>query len=300
MNAPSQPPRDSDDARSEVGDATCRICGLDRPTEAKSPVCDRCCREFVARGAVAAEAARPTLLQATRFRWITVVVAAGFITQLVAIGVASTIHQNAVPELVANGLKGLQFVLLAAALWTCVKLDTIVRHFPSLPRPPRSRMHAISAGLEDRAPGAALAMLAILLPWVIGIRDRSLMLLIVYALLSFATITTAAALWSRMRSYERMRTTCQADSAHRLRAWGGVRVHRRGVIAVAVWAAIPCLIAALPLVGIGRPYPQGGPGLYEFATWRVVSVSLYLAALLWFIAFIDATRSLRRWIPNGA
>ena len=95
-------------------------------------------------------------------------------------------------------------------------------------------MHAISAGLEDRAPGAALAMLAILLPWVIGIRDRSVMLLIVYALLSFATITTAAALWSRMRSYERMRTTCQADSAHRLRAWGGVRVHRRGVIVEAV------------------------------------------------------------------
>jgi hypothetical protein len=95
-------------------------------------------------------------------------------------------------------------------------------------------MHAISAGLEDRAPGAALAMLAILLPSVIGIRDRSLMLLIVYALLSFATITTAAALWSRMRSYERMRTTCQADSAHRLRAWGGVRVHRRGVIVEAV------------------------------------------------------------------
>jgi len=263
-------------------------------------VCDPCCREFVARGAVAAEAARPALLHATRFVWITVAVTAGFVTQLAAIGVAASVYRDAVPELVAHGLRAFQFVLLAASLWTCVQLDAAVRHFPSLPRPPRSRLHAISAGLEDRAPGAALAMLGILLPWVIGVRDRSPALLVVYMLLSFATIATAATLWYRMRSYQRMRAACQADSAQRLLAWRSVHVHRRGTIAVVAWVAIPCLIAALPLLGIGRPYTTVGPGWIESAAWRALGVSLYLAALLWFMAFIDATRSLRRWIPRGA
>jgi len=296
VNIPRQSPTDSANSRSDVGDSTCRICGLGWPTEAKYPVCDRCCREFVARGAVAAEAGRPALLQATRLGWIAVAVAGGFIIQLVAVGVSATIHRNAVPELVAHGLKAIQVVLLAASLWTCVQLDATVRHFPSLPRPPRSRMHAISAGLEDRVPGAALAMLAVLLPWVIGIRDRSLTLLFVYTLLSFATIASAATLWSCMMSYQRMRAVCQADSSQRLRAWRNLPVHRRGMIAVTVWAGVSCLIAALPLMGIGRPYPQVG---LEHAAWRALGVSLYLAALLWFVAFIDATRSLRRWIPNG-
>lgn len=300
MKHPRQNQLDSDNPRREVGRATCRICGLVRPTDANSPVCDRCCQEFVARGALAAEAARPALMHATRFGWITVALAAGFITQLVAIGVAATIHRNEVPALVTHGLKAIQFVLLAASLWTCVQLDAIVRHFPALPRVPRSRMHAIAAGLEDRAPGAALAMLAILLPWVIGIRDRSPALLMLYMLLSFSTIATAATLWYRTGSYERMRTTCLADSSQRLRAWDGARAHRRGVIALAVWAGVPCLIAALPLMGIGKPYQQMGAEWIEQAAWRALGVSLYLAALLWFVAFIDATRSLRRWIPHGS
>lgn len=299
MNPPRQRPSESDNSRREPGGATCRICGLGRPTEAKGPVCDHCCQEFVAKGAVAAEAARPALLHATRFGWITVAIAGAFFTQLVAVGVAATIYRNAVPELVTHGLKAIQFVLLAASLWTCVQLDAIVRHFPALPRSPRSRMNSIAAGLEDRAPGAALAMLAILLPWVIGIRDRTVTLLMVYTLLSFATTATASTLWYRTRSYERMRITCLAGSLQRLRAWDAVRVHRPGLIALAVWAGVSCLIATLPFMGIGKPYPEVGQVRIEHAAWRALGVSLYVASLLWFVAFTDATRSLRRWIPHG-
>ena len=299
MKPRRQRPSDPDNSPREVGDATCRICGSDRTTEAQSPVCDYCCQEFLARYAVAAESARPVLIHATRFGWIAVAVAAAFITQLVAIGVAAMIHRNSVPELFAHGLKALQFVLLAASLWTCIQLDAIVRHFPALPRSPRSGMNSIAAGLEDRAPGAALAMLAILLPWVIGIRDRTVTLLMVYTLLSFATTATASTLWYRTRSYERMRSTCLASSLQRLRAWDAVRVRRPGLIALAVWAGVSSLIATLPFMGIGKPYPQVGHVWIEHASWRALGVSLYLAAVLWFVAFIDATRSLRRWIPHG-
>lgn len=297
--SPSRPP-DPPRIRNEVPAGACKSCGTEMPADRSSPLCASCCREFNVRSAAVAKATAPVLRRASRFHWFAISIALAFLLLLVAIGAAAASQRSVFPAALSPTFRAIHFVLLVASLWTCVELDAAARQFPALPWMPRSRADAIAKRLEGVSPGAALSMLAVLLPWSIGIHDRSPALLVVYLTLSCATIATAATLWYRMRSYQRMRAACQADSAQRLLAWRSVHVHRRGTIAVVAWVAIPCLIAALPLLGIGRPYTTVGPGWIESAAWRALGVSLYLAALLWFVAFIDATRSLRRWIPRGA
>lgn len=297
--SPSRPP-DPPGIRNEVPAGACKSCGTEMPADRSSPLCASCCREFNARGAAVAKATAPVLRRALRFHWFAISIALAFLLLLVAIGATAASQRSVFPAALSPTFRAIHFVLLVASLWTCVELDAAARQFPALPWMPRSRADAIAKRLEGVSPGAALSMLAVLLPWSIGIHDRSPELLVVYLTLSCATIATAAALWSRTRSYERMRVTCQADLMQQSDVWRSIDVHRRGIIAAAVWFTASVLIALLPVMGLGRPYSDSGIPWYELAAWRAVRISLLVAALLWFMAFIDATRSLRRWIPRGA
>ncbi len=296
----SQPrPPDPAEIRTGSKPGVCQFCRSSMPAGRLSPVCGTCCQEFNARSAAAARITQPVLRRATRFHWFAVAIALGFAMLLVAIGINAAIQRNPSPPALNPTFRVIQFVLLVASLWICVELDAAARQFPVLPWIARSRAGAVIRRMEGLAPGASLATLAVLLPWAIGIYHRSPGLLVVYLTLSCATIAAAAALWSRTRAYERMRVTCQAELSQQRHAWRSIGVHRRGVIAAAVWLVASVLIAMLPVMGIGRPYSENGFPWQELAAWRAVRISLLIAALLWFVAFIDATRSLRRWIPHG-
>ena len=276
----------------------CSCCGTVRGSPDLEAICEACRADFLVREKASRSLWIRVASRCRSFQILAALVIVGFLAHLVGSYFVIMNYHGSPPAFLTNGFHALQVFLLAAAMWTCLQLDALVRQLPNLPRPIRSRMHAVVVAIEDFAPGASLAVLAILLPWAIGIRSRSLTLLLLYAALSATTMATAATLWTRTMAYERMRISCRAESAQRKSAWDRIRVYRRGATAIGVWAAASCLIAILPLLGVGTPYSNDASGWIELVAWRAVGVSLYLAALIWSAAFVDATEHLRRWIPD--
>ncbi len=277
----------------------CSYCGAVREGLPTAAPCRSCLVESRARGRVERIAFLELSRRADRFRWWGAGVALSYIAYLVAFGLLLQHFNGFMPHFLVALRTVVLWILLGGGLYIALQMDSIIRHLPAVPLRSSGPVWRVIELGEAWIPGAALALLAMLLRWRVGVFKESGLLLVVYGAISVATISAAVALRYRVRVNERMRVTSRAEPAQQHRAWRIVHVHRSGLAAFAIWLLVPGMIASLPLTDLDRPYPTTGGSLLWHMSWAFVVVSLNVSAILWYAAYLDAARHLRRWVKDA-
>ena len=138
-----------------------------------------------------------------------------------------------------------------------------------------------AAAVEDFVPGAAPAVLALLLPWALRGNGHSMLLAGADLVLALATLTAATVIVYRSQLLARMRMTCQSESSDRAAIWASVSPTKRSLVVVLVWA-----VAVIGGCAMSDAFGAGRNALID----RAADAALAVGALLWFIAFRAARR----------
>ena len=278
----------------KTGDRTrasaCPICGAPASLGSDGAPCDRCCGEFRQRLTIGAET--PGVLGTRMARESRMLLA--FVLGLAAIMVAVTVlvshYRGAVPTPVAVLMRATQIVLMVFGVATCLRADASARALPRAPRIGADLASGPAAAVEDFVPGAAPAVLALLLPWALRGNGHSLLLAGADLVLALATLTAATVIVYRSQLLARMRMTCQSESSDRAAIWARVSPTKRSLVVVLVWA-----VAVIGGCAMSDAFGAGRNALID----RAADAALAVGALLWFIAFRAARREcehLHAWI----
>lgn len=260
--------------------------------------CRSCCAESRARARVERLVLLPLSRRADRFRWWGAAVPLAYIVFLIALG-TTTVHFNfAVPDALRASFMATRWGIIGASVFVALQMDVIVRQL-AVTHQSGGRIRRGIAHVDRWMPGAALAILALFLPGRIGAVEQSVPLLVLYGVLSTATIAAAITLRYRVRVHARMQATGRAPQGQRHAVWRSARLRRSGALAFSLWLLIPLMIAGLHFTDIDMPYPASGGSVAWQMAREMVTVSLYLSAILWYFAYLDATKHLRRWATDA-